>query len=43
MPGGVVDIAIAEDWSVSMAGPVTKVCAGVISGEMFKPPQRVDG
>jgi diaminopimelate epimerase len=33
MPGGVLDIAIADDWRVTMAGPVTKVCAGAIADE----------
>lgn len=35
MPGGSIDIAISTDWSVSMTGPVTRVCEGTISNEMF--------
>ena len=35
MPGGEINISIHEDGSVTMTGPVTKVCVGVLSGEMF--------
>jgi len=35
MPGGDLDIRIAEDFSVQMAGPVTKVAEGTLSSEMF--------
>jgi hypothetical protein len=31
MPGGVIDIAIAKD------GSVTKVCRGAIADELFEP------
>lgn len=37
MPGGVIDITIAKDWSMSMTGSVTKVCSGVIAHEIFQP------
>ncbi len=37
MPGGVIDIAIAKDWSMSMTGSVTKICRGVIADELFEP------
>jgi len=35
MPGGVLDIVIADDYSVTMSGPVTKVCHGLIADEAF--------
>jgi diaminopimelate epimerase len=35
MPGGILDIHICEDWSVSMTGPATKVCEGIIFDEIF--------
>jgi diaminopimelate epimerase len=35
MPGGIIDILISEDWSITMTGAVTKVCEGSISDEMF--------
>jgi diaminopimelate epimerase len=35
MPGGTIEITISEDWSISMTGPVTKVCEGAISAEIF--------
>jgi diaminopimelate epimerase len=35
MPGGIIDISISEDWSITMTGAVTKVCEGRISDEMF--------
>lgn len=35
MPGGTMDITISEDWSIEMTGPVTRVCEGTISQEMF--------
>jgi diaminopimelate epimerase len=38
MPGGVIDIAISDDWSISMTGSVTKICVGTISSEMFTQP-----
>lgn len=37
MPGGIIDILISEDWSITMTGAVTKVCEGIISDEMFSP------
>jgi len=36
MPGGKIDIIISSDFSVSMSGPVTKVCEGIIHEEMFE-------
>ena len=33
MPGGVLDITIADDWRVTMTGPVTKICTGIIAAE----------
>ena len=33
MPGGVIDITIAEDWSVTMAGGVTRVFEGTLVDE----------
>ncbi len=35
MPGGMLDITIAEGFLVTMTGPVTKVADGDISNEMF--------
>ena len=35
MPGGTIDISIAEGGAVWMTGAVTKVCDGEISQEMF--------
>lgn len=35
MPGGVLSIAIADDWMVTMTGHVTRICAGVIASECF--------
>jgi diaminopimelate epimerase len=35
MPGGELDISIADDWRVTMAGPVTKICIGSIAAECF--------
>ena len=35
MPGGELDIRIAEDFSVRMTGPVTKIAEGILSHEMF--------
>jgi len=35
MPGGQLQITIADDYAVTMTGPVTKVCEGVISEEVF--------
>jgi len=34
MPGGIIDISIADDWSVTMTGAVTKVCEGIIADEI---------
>jgi len=35
MPGGQLDITIADDYSITMTGPVTKVAEGTIAEEMF--------
>jgi diaminopimelate epimerase len=35
MPGGELDISIAKDLAISMAGDVSKVCEGTASREMF--------
>ena len=35
MPGGTLQIEIAEDFSIRMTGPVTKIAEGVIAKEMF--------
>ncbi len=35
MPGGKIDIAISDDFSVQMTGAVTKVCEGFIDEEIF--------
>jgi diaminopimelate epimerase len=35
MPGGVIAISIGDDGTVMMTGPVTKVCEGVLSSELF--------
>jgi diaminopimelate decarboxylase/diaminopimelate epimerase len=35
MPGGEIDISIAPDFAVSMSGPVSKVCEGVLAVELF--------
>jgi diaminopimelate epimerase len=38
MPGGVLDIKVAEDYSIVMTGPVTRVAEGMISDEIFTQP-----
>jgi len=35
MPGGKIDIAISDNFEISMAGPVTKVADGAMAVEMF--------
>jgi diaminopimelate epimerase len=35
MPGGVIDISIRDDYSITMTGSVTKICEGVLSVEVF--------
>lgn len=35
MPGGTLDIAIGNGFSVQMKGPVTRICEGTISEESF--------
>lgn len=37
MPGGIIDITISKDFTISMTGDVTKVCVGTIVDEMFRP------
>ncbi|MCB0061036.1 MAG: diaminopimelate epimerase [Caldilineaceae bacterium] len=34
-PGGIIEIAIGNDWTVRMTGPATKVCQGQIAAEAF--------
>jgi len=36
MPGGNIAIEIGKDFSILMTGPVTRVCSGEISDEIFK-------
>jgi len=36
MPGGEIEIRLADDFSATMTGPVAKVCAGDIAGELFE-------
>jgi diaminopimelate epimerase len=36
MPGGVIKISIAPDFSTTLRGPVTRVCSGMIETEMFE-------
>jgi diaminopimelate epimerase len=35
MPGGTLEISVSDDFSITMAGPVTKIAQGTISSEMF--------
>ena len=35
MPGGTLEITVADDFSISMTGPVTRIAEGAISLEMF--------
>jgi diaminopimelate epimerase len=37
MPGGQIDITVSDDYSIIMAGPVTKIVEGTISEEIFSP------
>ncbi len=43
MPGGTLHIVISPDWSVSMTGPVTKICEGVLSPDMLIPSRPAQG
>ena len=36
MPGGQIKIQFDDDFAATMTGPVTKVCDGDISDEMFE-------
>jgi len=38
MPGGILEITVADDFSISMTGPVTPIAEGTISSEMFDQP-----
>jgi diaminopimelate epimerase len=38
MPGGILSIAVSDDFSVQMTGPVTKVAEGTLSQEIFDKP-----
>ena len=35
MPGGIIDITVSDDFSISMIGAVTKIAEGSLSSEMF--------
>jgi diaminopimelate epimerase len=35
MPGGKIDIAISDDFSISMTGPVTRIAEGTLAAEIF--------
>ncbi|MGI9303502.1 MAG: diaminopimelate epimerase [Gammaproteobacteria bacterium] len=35
MPGGLLDIAISDEFEVTMTGPVTRVCDGTVATEMI--------
>jgi diaminopimelate epimerase len=35
MPGGIIDITVSDDFSISMIGPVTKIAEGTLFSEMF--------
>ncbi len=35
MPGGIIDITVSDDFSISMVGAVTKIAEGSLSSEMF--------
>jgi diaminopimelate epimerase len=36
MPGGEMAISVSKDLAVTMTGPVSKVCEGIVSTEMFE-------
>ena len=36
MPGGILDIQFDQDFRATMTGPVTKVCEGLVSPEIFQ-------
>jgi hypothetical protein len=36
MPGGVIAIAIDDDYFITMTGPVTRVADGILYDEMFE-------
>jgi diaminopimelate epimerase len=38
MPGGTLEITVADNYSISMTGPVTRIAEGTISSEMFDQP-----
>ena len=35
MPGGTLGIEVADDYSILMTGPVTRICEGTLAEEMF--------
>lgn len=35
MPGGTLQITVAEDYTVTLTGPITRVCQGIIDKESF--------
>ena len=36
MPGGKLDIQLTNDFCATLTGPVTRVCQGIISEEIFE-------
>jgi UDP-N-acetylmuramoyl-L-alanyl-D-glutamate--2,6-diaminopimelate ligase len=36
MPGGALEITVADDFTVTLTGPITRVCEGVIDSESFE-------
>lgn len=42
MPGGTLQLIIAEDYSMTMTGPVVKVCEGEVAGEALLAPHPPD-
>lgn len=36
MPGGEIQISLSDDFQATMTGPVTRICEGVMSREMFQ-------
>jgi UDP-N-acetylmuramoyl-L-alanyl-D-glutamate--2,6-diaminopimelate ligase len=36
MPGGLLQITVAEDYTVTLTGPITRICEGTIDSEIFE-------
>lgn len=36
MPGGELKLEVAEDWNITMTGPIRQVCEGVLNPEMIE-------